>query len=95
MPAYVIAEVEITDPQAYQEYARGVPATIAKYGGKYLVRGGAVEPKEGGGSPKRLVVLEFASMGDARRWYGSSEYAPLLAIRHKAASTRMIFVDGV
>jgi len=95
MPVYVIGEVEISDPQAYQEYARGVPATIAQYGGKYLVRGGAVEAKEGGWSPQRVVVLEFASMDQARRWYQSPEYAPLLALRHRAAQARIIFVEGL
>ncbi len=95
MAAYVIGEVEITDPQAYPEYAKGVPATIAQYGGKYLVRGGAVEGKEGGWQPKRLVVLEFASMAQARKWYASPEYAPLLALRHKAARAKIIFVEGV
>lgn len=95
MAAYVIAEVEITDPQTYPEYAKGVPATIAQYGGTYLVRGGAVESKEGGWQPKRLVILQFASMEQARKWYTSPEYAPLLALRHKAARARIIFVEGV
>lgn len=94
MAAYVIVEVEIRDPQAYQEYAKGASATIAQYGGRYLVRGGAVEPKEGGWNPQRVVVLEFPTMEHAKRWYASPEYAPLLAIRHRAASSRMIFVDG-
>ena len=94
MAAYVIVEVEIRDLQAYQEYARGASATIAQYGGRYLVRGGAVEAKEGGWDAKRVVVLEFPSMEQAKRWYGSPEYAPLLAIRHRAASSRMIFVEG-
>jgi uncharacterized protein (DUF1330 family) len=95
MAAYVIGEVEITDPQTYQEYAKGVPGTIAQYGGKYLARGGAVEVKEGGWEPKRLVVLEFASMAQARKWYASPEYAPLLALRHKAARAKIVFVEGV
>ena len=94
MSAYVIGEVEIDDPQTYQEYAKGVPATIAQYGGRYLVRGGAVDGKEGGWSPKRLVVLEFPSMVQARAWYASPEYAPLLAIRQKAARTKLLIVDG-
>ncbi len=95
MAAYVIGEVEIHDMQAYQPYAQGVPATIAKYGGRYLVRGGTVETKEGGWAPKRVVVLEFPSMEQARRWYGSPEYAPLLAVRLKAARARIVFVEGV
>ena len=67
MAAYVVAEVEVTDPAVYEEYRKLVPSTIAKYGGKYLVRGGAVDVKEGGWQPKRLVVLEFASMDQARK----------------------------
>ncbi|MSQ63874.1 MAG: DUF1330 domain-containing protein [Betaproteobacteria bacterium] len=95
MSAFVIVEVNVTDPQLFQEYAKGVPSTIAAYGGKYLVRGGSVDPKEGGWTPKRVVVLEFPSMDQARRWYGSVEYAPLLAMRLKAADSKLILVDGV
>jgi uncharacterized protein (DUF1330 family) len=95
MAAYVIGEIEITDPQAYQEYAKGVPATIAQYGGKYMVRGGKVEPKEGGWDPKRVVVLEFSSLDQARKWYDSPEYVPLRALRQRAARGRLIFVEGV
>lgn len=95
MAAYVIVEVNVTDPQLFAEYAKSVPATIAAYGGKYLVRGGAVEPKEGGWSPKRVVTLEFPSMDQAREWYGSPEYKPLLEMRLKAASARLILVEGV
>jgi uncharacterized protein (DUF1330 family) len=94
MSAYVIGEVEVHDPQAYQEYAKGVPATIAQYGGRYLARGGAVDPKEGGWAPKRVVVLEFPSMAQAQAWYASPEYAPLLAIRLRAAKAKLLIVDG-
>jgi len=92
--AYVIAEVDITDPALYEEYRRLVPATIAMYGGKYLVRGGAVETKEGGWTPKRLAVLEFASMDQARKWYHSPEYAPVLALRLKAARSKLLLAEG-
>jgi uncharacterized protein (DUF1330 family) len=95
MPAYVVGEVEISDPEGYKEYAKIVPGTIAQYGGKYLVRGGAVEGKEGGWNPKRVVVLEFPSMEQARKWYHSAEYAPALAIRLKCAQAKLILVDGV
>ena len=95
MAAYVIVEVNVTDPQLFAEYAKGVPATIAAYGGKYLVRGGAVETREGGWAPKRVVVLEFPSMDEARRWYHSPEYRPILEMRLKAASARLILVEGV
>ena len=94
MAAYVVAEVNVNDPALFAEYGKGVPASIAAYGGKYLVRGGAVEPKEGSWEPKRVVVLEFPSMAQARKWYDSAEYKPLLAMRLKAAQSRMIFVEG-
>ena len=94
MSAYVVAEVEVTDPAVYEEYRKLVPATIAKYGGKFLVRGGAVEVKEGGWQPKRLVVLEFASMDQARKWYASPEYAPALALRARAARSKVLLVEG-
>jgi uncharacterized protein (DUF1330 family) len=94
MAAYVIAEVEVTDPATYEEYRKRVPAIVAQYGGKYLVRGGAVESKEGGWNPKRLVVLEFASLEQARKWYHSPEYAPVLALRLKAARSKMVLVEG-
>jgi uncharacterized protein (DUF1330 family) len=94
MAAYLIAEVDVTDPAAYDEYRKIVPATIAKYGGKYLVRGGKVDAKEGGWQPARLVVLEFASMEQAKKWYHSPEYAPALAIRTKAARSKVVLVEG-
>ncbi len=94
MPAYVVAEVEVTEPAVYEEYRKLVPATIAKYGGRFLVRGGAVETKEGGWQPKRLVVLEFDSMEQARKWYHSPEYAPALALRAKAARSKVLLVEG-
>ncbi len=95
MAAYVIVEVNVTDPQLFAEYAKDVPASIAAYGGKYLVRGGATETKEGGWAPKRVVLLEFPSIDQARKWYDSPEYKPLLAMRLKAASAKLILVEGV
>jgi len=94
MAGYVVADVEVTDPVAYEEYRKLVPATIAKYGGKFLVRGGAVQTKEGDWRPKRLVVLEFASMDQAQKWYHSPEYAPALALRLKAARSKVVLVEG-
>ncbi len=94
MAGYVVAEVEVTDPAIYEEYRKLVPGTVAKYGGKFLVRGGAVESKEGGWQPKRLVVLEFASLDQAKKWYHSPEYAPALALRTKAARSKVVLVEG-
>jgi uncharacterized protein (DUF1330 family) len=94
MPAYVIAEVDVRDAALYDEYRKLVPGTLEKYGGRFLVRGGAVEEMEGGWAPKRLVVLEFPSMEQARAWYQSPDYAPVLAMRLKAASARLLMVEG-
>ena len=95
MSAYVIVEVNVTDAQLFAEYAKGVPATIAAYGGKYLVRGGAVDAKEGGWTPKRVVVLDCPSMDQARKWYHSTEYGPLLGMRLKAAHSKLFLVEGL
>jgi uncharacterized protein (DUF1330 family) len=95
MAALVIAEVDVQDATLFEEYRKLVPATIAQYGGKYVVRGGATESKEGGWAPKRMVVLEFPTMARAREWYHSAEYAPALAMRLKAAKSRVILVEGV
>ena len=95
MAAYVIAEVDVQDGALFEEYRKLVPATIAQYGGKYIVRGGATETKEGGWIPKRVVVLEFPSMDQARKWYHSPEYKPLLEMRLKAADAKLILVEGV
>jgi uncharacterized protein (DUF1330 family) len=94
MAAYVIAEVDVQDGALFEEYRKLVPATIARHGGKYLVRGGATETKEGGWTPKRIVVLEFPTMEQARKWYHSPDYAPALALRLKAAKSKVILVEG-
>jgi uncharacterized protein (DUF1330 family) len=94
MSAYVIAEIEVTDPAVYEEYRKQVLAVVTKYGGKFLVRGGDVKSKEGGWAPKRLVVLEFPSMAQAEKFYGSAEYAPLLQLRLKASRGRLVIVEG-
>ena len=95
MTAYVIGEVNVTDPKLYENYKKLVPATVEKYGGRFAVRGGSLESMEGGWAPARLVVLEFPTMEQARRWYHSPEYAPALALRRKAANAKLILVEGV
>ena len=94
MPAYIIAEVDVTDPAGFEEYRKLVPPTIQKYGGRYVVRGGATKTLEGGWEPKRLVVLEFPSVEQARRWYDSPEYREPKAVRFKTATTNLILVEG-
>ena len=94
MAAYVIGEIEVTDAALYEDYRKQVLATIEKHGGRFLVRGGAVEALEGGWSPKRLVLLEFPSMAKARGWYRSADYAPLIKLRQRASRGKLIAVDG-
>ena len=94
MSAYVIAEIDVVDPAGYEEYRKQVLAVVTKYGGKFLVRGGQVEPKEGGWTPKRIVVLEFPSMAQAQKWYHSPDYAPLIKLRQKASKGKLILVEG-
>ncbi len=94
MSAYVIAEIEVVDPAAYEEYRKQVPAVVAKFGGKFIVRGGKVDPREGGWAPKRIVVVEFPSLAQAQRWYDSPDYAPLIKLRQKASKGKLILVEG-
>jgi uncharacterized protein (DUF1330 family) len=95
MAAYVLANIEVTDPVTYEGYRNGVSATIAQYGGRYLARGGAVEALEGAFVPKRFVILEFPSVAAAKTWYGSPEYAPLLALRKRASKGDLFIVEGM
>ena len=95
MSAYVIAEVEVTDPGKFEEYRKLVPPTIDAFGGRYVVRGGAIDGREGGWQPKRIVVIEFDDMERAKAWHDSDLYAPARALREASANTRMIVVEGV
>ena len=94
MAAYVIGEIEVTDPALYEEYRKQVMAVVTKYGGKFIVRGGRLETLEGGWAPKRFVALEFPSMEQAQKWYRSPEYAPLIALRQKASRGKLLIVEG-
>lgn len=94
MSAYIIVEVEITDPETYVGYTKLTPATIAAYDGRFIVRGGKTESLEGDWNPNRMVVLQFPSVERAREWWNSPDYAPAKAIRHKAAKSKMIVVEG-
>jgi uncharacterized protein (DUF1330 family) len=95
MPAYVIAEVTVTDPQGFEEYRQMVPATVAKYGGKFIVRGGQMEKMEGNWEPKRLVILEFDSAERAKQWWASEDYREAKALRQRTAMTNLVIVEGV
>lgn len=95
MSAYVVVDINVTDPQGYPEYIKLAPATITAYGGKYLARGGKTEVLEGVWSPKRLVILEFESIEQAKAWLESPEYQPARQLRHRTATTNMVVIEGV
>jgi uncharacterized protein (DUF1330 family) len=95
MAAYWIVDCDVTDPARYGNYRTLAPAAIAKYGGRYLVRGGATENLEGDWRPKRVVVLEFPNADAARRCYFSPEYSAARAERVGAAQMNIILVEGV
>jgi uncharacterized protein (DUF1330 family) len=95
MPAYVIVDIEVTDPAGYEAYKQMAPLTLATYAGRYLARGGATALLEGGWTPSRLVILEFPDAAHARQWLDSPEYAPARALRHRTASTNMVLLEGV
>ena len=95
MAAYAVVNVRVTDPVRYEEYRSKVPATIASYGGRYLVRGGALQVLEGEWDPERLVVLEFESIGRLHEWYDSPKYAPLKQLHQEAAATQLVVVEGL
>ena len=94
MAAYVIANVDVKDAALFEEYRKQVPDTLARHGGRYIVRGGQHETLEGGWAPTRLVVLEFPSMEHARRWYDSEDYRAPKALRMKCAATDLVLVQG-
>ncbi len=95
MPAYVIVDIDVTDLTGYEAYKKLAPPSIAAYGGKYLARGGQTEVLEGDWLPKRLVILEFASVAQAKAWIDSPEYRPAREMRHQSAATKMVLIEGV
>ena len=95
MAAYLIADIDIADANAFEEYRRDVPASEKPFGGRYLARGGLTEVLEGDWDPHRLVIIEFPDMASLRAWYNSPEYIRLKAIREKCATARLIALDGI
>jgi len=95
MTAYVVAEVDVTDPEAIKDYQKGVPAVIEAFGGRYLARGGEVRSQEGNWEPSRMVIVEFPSLEAAETFYNSEEYKDLKDLRIKASNSRLILVDGL
>jgi len=95
MPAYVIVNIEVKDPERYAEYIRQAPATIAKFGGRYIARGGRTRRLEGTFEPKRVVVLEFDTYERAVAWWESPEYEGPKALRQSTSIGDMIVVEGM
>jgi uncharacterized protein (DUF1330 family) len=95
MSAYIIVEIDVHDPVGYEEYKKLAGPSVEARGGKYIVRGGKTEVLEGDWQPKRIVVLEFPSLDDAKGWLNSDEYREPRKMRHRTATTNMILVEGL
>lgn len=94
MAAYVVVDIHVQDPVRYEEYRCQAAPSVTAFGGRYLVRGGAVTKLEGDWTPARFVVLEFPSAARAKEWWNSDLYRPIKAIRHATARTSMVLVEG-
>lgn len=95
MAAYLIVDIEVTDPVLYENYKAGAESSVRAHGGRYVVRGGKTQVLEGDWRPGRLVVLEFPSIEKAMEWWACEEYQEAMKIRHASARTKMILVDGI
>lgn len=94
MSAYLIVDITVHDPERYQDYVRQVPDFIEKHKGSYLVRGGELEVREGNWHPQRLIILEFPDREHANAFLEDPEYQTVAAIRHAAAETNALLVEG-
>ena len=94
MPAYLVARIEVRDAAGFDAYREAVTPVIAQHGGRYLVRGGAMDVLEGKPPPGRLVVVEFPTMDAARAFYGSADYAPVLNLRLDSTDSEVVLVEG-
>ena len=95
MAAYNVVHIDIHDPVRYETYRAMAPASIRQYGGRYLTRGGAIEVLEGDWTPKRLVILEFPSMEQAKAFWDSPEYAAAKALRMATTTSEMVLLEGL
>lgn len=92
--AYVVVEIMVKDPVVFEDYKQLSPRTLALYGGKYLARGGQTEVLEGNWSPQRLVILEFESLAQAKKWYESPEYTHAKSFRIRSADSNFVLTEG-
>ncbi len=95
MACYLVADMHITDPVLFREFVEAVPATVEKYGGRYLIRGGKFEVAQGDWTPHRVVVIEFGSMDRAKAWYDSPEYEGPKQTLARSSNSNFVFVEGV
>jgi uncharacterized protein (DUF1330 family) len=95
MAVYVILDIDVTDPVGYEQYKKAGAPTILAYGGKPIARGGKTEVYEGNWQPKRVVIIEFKGMEEAKRWWNSPEYSEAKKLRHASARTNVIFLEGL
>jgi len=95
MAAYLVVDIDVTNPAQFEQYKKLAPAAIAKHGGRYLIRGGAYEAVEGDWKPQRLTVVEFDSMEKAKAFYRSPEYQLAIKARKEAANMNMLLVQGI
>ena len=94
MPAYLIADIEITNPEGYAAYRPLAAASVTKHGGRFIARGGAIDALEGGWTPSRIVIIEFPSMDAAQKFYHSDDYQAALKVRLGNSTGRVVIVDG-
>ena len=95
MAAYVIVQVDVKDPVRYEDYKAMVPPSIAKFGGRFLVRGGKTHTMEGDWSPKRFVMVEFPSVEQAKAWWASPEYRAARDLRQATSDSQLIIAEGI
>jgi uncharacterized protein (DUF1330 family) len=95
MADYLVVDIDVTNPVQFEEYKKLAPAAIAKYGGRYIIRGGAYEALEGDWKPQRLTIVEFDSMEIAKAFYASPEYKVAIEARAGAAKFKALLVQGI
>jgi len=94
MPVYLIIDVAVMDPEVYAEYVEQVPAVVARYGGRYLARGGDVVPLTADWHPQRIILIEFDSIDQVQDCFASPEYRALAPLREQSTTSRAIIIEG-
>jgi len=95
MTAYVIVDIDVHDPVGYEEYKKLAPTAVELYGGKYIARGGKTETLKGDWSPSRLVILQFESSEQAKKWLNLPEYSEARKMRHQTTASNMVVIEGL